>query len=96
MAVDDHSYVVIVTRGHTHDMNVLEQALRTPARYVGLMASRSKRQRIADGLRAAGFGDDDLARIHSPIGLSIGAETPAELAISIVAEMIQVRAGKTS
>jgi xanthine dehydrogenase accessory factor len=94
VTVDEQSYIVIVTRGHTHDMNVLEQALRTPARYVGLMASRTKRKRIADGLREAGFGDDDLGRVRSPIGLAIGAETPAELAISIVAEMIQVRAGK--
>ena len=94
MAVDEQSYIVIVTRGHTHDMNVLEQALRTPARYVGLMASRTKRKRIADGLRDAGLGEADLARVHSPIGLAIGAETPAELAVSIVAEMIQVRAGR--
>ena len=58
------------------------------------MASRTKRKRIADGLRAAGLDDGELDRVHSPIGLSIGAETPAELAVSIVAEMIQVRAGK--
>ncbi len=96
VTVDEQSYLVIVTRGHTHDMNVLEQALRTPAKYVGLMASRSKRKRIADSLREAGFGGDDLARVHSPIGLAIGAETPAELAISIVAEMIQVRAGESA
>jgi len=93
VAVDEDSYVVIVTRGHTHDMTVLEQALRTPARYVGLMASRTKRKRIADGLRAAGFDDETLGRVRSPIGLAIGAETPAELAVSIVAEMIKVRAG---
>lgn len=93
LAVDEQSYVVIVTRGHTHDMNVLEQALRTPARYVGLMASRTKRKRIADGLLEAGFDEEALARVHSPVGLQIGAETPAELAVSIVAEMIQVRAG---
>ncbi len=96
VTIDQQSYVVIVTRGHTHDMNVLEQALHTPAKYVGLMASRSKRKRIADSLREAGFGDHDLARVHSPIGLAIGAETPAELAVSIVAEMIQVRAGKSA
>ena len=75
-------------------MDVLEQALRTPARYVGLMASRSKRARIVAALKDAGLGDDDVARVHSPIGLAIGAETPGELAVSIVAEMIQVRAGK--
>ena len=94
VAIDEHTYIVIVTRGHTHDMTVLEQALRTPARYVGLMASRTKRKRIADGLLAAGLDAATLDRVHSPIGLSIGAETPAELAVSIVAEMIQVRAGK--
>ena len=95
LSVGEHSFVVIVTRGHVHDMDVLQQALHTPARYVGLMASRSKRDRIVAALRGAGFGDDDIARVHSPIGLRIGAETPAELAISIVAEMIQVRAGET-
>jgi xanthine dehydrogenase accessory factor len=94
--VDAASYVVIVTRGHTHDMDVLVQALRTPARYIGLMASRSKHARMVAALREAGLGEDALARVHSPIGLDIGAETPAELAVSIVAEMIQVRAGKTA
>jgi xanthine dehydrogenase accessory factor len=95
LGVDQDSYVVIVTRGHTHDRDVLEQALRTPARYVGLMASRSKHARMVAALREAGLGDDDISRVHSPIGLDIGAETPGELAVSIVAEMISVRAGKT-
>jgi xanthine dehydrogenase accessory factor len=96
LGVDAASYVVIVTRGHTHDMDVLVQALRTPARYVGLMASRSKHARMVTALREAGLDDDALSRVHSPIGLDIGAETPAELAVSIVAEMIQVRAGKSA
>jgi xanthine dehydrogenase accessory factor len=95
LGVDGASYVVIVTRGHTHDIDVLVQALRTPARYIGLMASRSKRARIVAALSEAGFGDGVLARVHCPIGLDIGAETPEELAVSILAEMIQVRAGKT-
>jgi xanthine dehydrogenase accessory factor len=90
--LDEHSYVVIVTRGHRHDFNVLAQALRTPATYVGLMSSRSKWAKIETGLRELGFDDRDIARIHSPVGLPIGAESPAELAISIVAEMIKVRA----
>jgi len=93
VAVAEHSYVVIVTRGHVHDIDVLQQALRTSARYVGLMASRGKRARIWSAMKEDGFGQDDLARVHSPIGLDIGAETPAELAVSIVAELIQVRAG---
>jgi xanthine dehydrogenase accessory factor len=96
LSVDEHSYVVIVTRGHEHDFNVLAQALRTPAAYVGLMSSRSKRKKIEAGLRELGFGDADIARIHSPVGLPIGAESPAELAISVVAEMIQVRAGRAT
>lgn len=95
LGVDGASYVVIVTRGHTHDVDVLVQALRTPARYVGLMASRRKRAKIVEALSEAGFAEDALARVHSPIGLDIGAETPEELAVSIVAELIQVRAGKT-
>jgi xanthine dehydrogenase accessory factor len=90
--VDENAYIVIVTRGHTHDMDVLQQALSTPARYVGLMASRSKRARMIAALEEAGLGDQS-SRVHSPIGLDIGAETPAELAVSIVAELIRVRAG---
>jgi xanthine dehydrogenase accessory factor len=96
VGVDEASYIVIVTRGHTHDVDVLVQALRTPARYIGLMASRRKRAKIAESLAGAGFGEDALARVHSPIGLDIGAETPEELAVSIVAELIQVRAGKSA
>jgi xanthine dehydrogenase accessory factor len=95
LGVDGASYVVIVTRGHTHDIDVLVQALRTPARYIGLMASRSKRARVVAALGEAGFGEGALARVHSPIGLDIGAETPEELAVSIVAELIRVRASKT-
>jgi len=95
LGIDEGSYIVIVTRGHTHDMDVLQQALRTPALYVGLMASRSKRARMVAALREAGFGEGEIARVRSPIGLDIGAETPGELAVSIVAEMIQVRAGKS-
>jgi xanthine dehydrogenase accessory factor len=93
VGVDERAYVVIVTRGHVHDLDVLEQALRLGARYVGLMASRSKRARMDAALREAGYGDEVIARIHSPIGLPIGAETPAELAVSIAAEIVQVRSG---
>lgn len=94
--VDAASYIVIVTRGHAHDLEVLVQALRTPARYIGLMASRSKRTRMIAALREEGIDEGALSRVHSPIGLDIGAETPAELAVSIVAEMIQVRAGRSA
>jgi xanthine dehydrogenase accessory factor len=74
-------------------MDVLEQSLRVGARYVGLMASRSKRAKMEAALRAAGYDEGSIARIHSPVGLAIGAETPAELAVSIAAEMVLVRSG---
>jgi xanthine dehydrogenase accessory factor len=93
VGADEHAYIVIVTRGHVHDMDVLEQSLRIGARYVGLMASRSKRAKMQAALRERGFDDDAIGRIHSPVGLAIGAETPAELAVSIAAEMVQVRSG---
>jgi xanthine dehydrogenase accessory factor len=90
--VTENSYIVIVTRGHHHDYAALKAALQTPARYVGLMSSRAKRARIDQALAADAFPADRVAAIRSPIGLRIGAETPAELAVSIVAEMIQARA----
>lgn len=86
-------YVIIVTRGHLHDREVLAQALRTAAGYIGMIGSRRKRQAVYESLRGEGFADADLARVHCPIGLAIGAETPEEIALSIVAELVQVRAG---
>lgn len=94
LAVDADSYVVIVTRGHLHDKEVLAQALRTPARYVGMIGSRRKRDLIYAKLKEEGFTPQDLSRVHSPIGLAIGAETPEEIAVSIVGELIQERARK--
>lgn len=85
-------YIAIMTRGHMADHAVLEQALRTPARYVGLIGSRSKMAATCKRLEESGFTEKDIARIHNPIGLPILAETPAEIAISIAAEMIRHRA----
>lgn len=84
--------VVIVTRGHLHDKTVLALILRTNAGYIGMIGSRRKRQAIYDQLLAEGFTQADLDRVHCPIGLSIDAETPEEIAVSIVAELIQSRA----
>lgn len=92
IAVDRDSYLVIVTRGHLHDRTVLAQALRTDAGYIGMIGSRRKCGLIFDELRREGFSAEDMARVHAPIGLPINAETPEEIGISIVAEMIQVRA----
>jgi len=88
-----NDYVIIVTRGHLHDREVLAQSLRTDAGYIGMIGSRRKRAAVYDSLRSEGFTDADLARVHCPIGLAIGADTPEEIALSIVAELVQVRAG---
>jgi xanthine dehydrogenase accessory factor len=87
------SYVVIVTRGHGGDLAVLRQALQCQPGYVGMIGSRRKRQLILDQLSREGFSADDLARVVCPIGLSIGAETPQEIALSIAAQIVATRAG---
>jgi xanthine dehydrogenase accessory factor len=86
-------YVVIVTRGHAWDAVVLEEAMKRPTRYVGMIGSRRKTAIIIQHLRDKGIDPDRLAAVHSPIGLAIDAETPEEIAVAIVAEMISVRRG---
>ncbi len=93
-SIDEDSYIVIVTRGHMHDRDVLAQALKTDAAYIGMIGSRKKRDTIYKNLMESGFEESDIKRIHSPIGIDIKAETPEEIAVSIVAELIQVRAEK--
>ena len=85
--------IVIVTHGHQFDAVAAAQALRTPAGYIGMIGSRRKRQHIDTLLREQGFDAVALARIHSPVGLPIGAETPEEIAVSIMAECIAHRRG---
>jgi xanthine dehydrogenase accessory factor len=94
--VEPDSFIVIVTRGHLHDLTVLAQALKTRAGYIGMIGSRRKCGLIFDELRKEGFSEDDIRRVHAPIGLPIQAETPEEIGISIVAEMIQVRSQLTT
>ena len=96
LEIDGDSYVVIVTRGHTHDRTVLQQALRTGAGYIGMLGSRKKSVEIRNSLVAEGFGEEDVSRFTCPIGLKVGAETTAEIAVSIVAELIQARSVKGS
>jgi xanthine dehydrogenase accessory factor len=91
LEMDHQSFVVIVTRGHRHDKTCLEQALRTKAGYIGMIGSRRKRDTIYRTLLSEGFTESDLARVRSPIGLAIKAETPDEIAVSIVAELIKDR-----
>lgn len=96
LPVDESSYLIIVTRGHIHDMTVLAQALKTKAKYIGMIGSRRKTGLIYEKLLEKGFSRDDLDRVHAPIGIDIGAETPAEIAVSIVAELIMARSGKNA
>jgi xanthine dehydrogenase accessory factor len=88
------AYAVIVTRGHKHDFDALRLLAPAGLRYVGLIGSRAKVKRIYDALRAEGMTADALERIHAPIGLDIGAITPQEIAVSILAELIAVKHGK--
>lgn len=85
------SYILIVTRGHIHDEEVLEWALNQDSYYLGMMGSRTKRDTIYKQLIAKGATSDQLTKVHCPIGIDIGAETPQELAVSIVAELISVQ-----
>jgi xanthine dehydrogenase accessory factor len=87
-ASDPRAYIVIVTRGHMYDTAVLSQALATQAGYIGMIGSARKRDEVYAVLRAQGAGEEALAKVHCPIGLTSGAETPEEIAISIVAECI--------
>lgn len=93
LPIDGNAFVVILTRGHTHDKTVLMQALRTNAGYIGMIGSRRKRDLIYQSLLEQGFTQQDFDRVHAPIGVAIDAETPEEIAVSIVAELIQARAG---
>jgi xanthine dehydrogenase accessory factor len=92
LEIDRDSCLVILTRGHLHDKTVLEQALKTDAGYIGMIGSRRKRDLIYMELITKGFNKADFERVHAPIGFAIGAETPEEIAVSIVAELIQARA----
>ena len=86
------SFVVIVTRGHRFDRKVLAQALATQAGYIGMIGSARKRDTIYRGLEDDGVDPSELTRVHSPVGLDIEAETPAEIAVSIAAQLVEHRA----
>jgi xanthine dehydrogenase accessory factor len=91
LAPNDTSYIVIVTRGHRDDMRVLRWAAETPARYVGMIGSQRKTISIYKELEKEGIAAKKLARVYAPVGIDIGAITPEEIAISIVAELIARR-----
>ncbi len=90
-----HAYAVIVTRGHTNDLEALRALAPRELRYLGLIGSRAKVARIYEALAADQMPPDVLRRVHAPIGLDIGAVTPQEIAVSILAELIAVKHGKS-
>jgi xanthine dehydrogenase accessory factor len=94
LEINDSSYIVIVTRGHQDDTRILEWAVKTQAVYIGMIGSRKKVVTAFSYLKTKGITAEQLDRVHSPIGLPIGAETPEEIAVSIMAEVIQVRRQK--
>jgi len=85
------SYLVIVTRGHRDDMRVLAWAVRTPSRYVGMIGSKRKVLSVYQALEREGYRAEEFASVYAPIGLDIGALSPEEIAVSILAELIAVR-----
>ncbi|HEX4941950.1 MAG TPA: XdhC family protein [Actinomycetota bacterium] len=89
--VDDRSFVVVATQGH-YDEAALEQALATPAAYIGLVASRTRSEAVLGYLRDRGASDDDLARVHAPAGLDLGHLPSEEIAAAILAEIVQRKA----
>ncbi len=91
--VDQRTVICVLTHDPKFDVPLLEVALRTPAAYIGAMGSRRTHDDRLERLRKAGLADDELARLRSPIGLDLGARTPEETAISVAAELIQLRWG---
>jgi xanthine dehydrogenase accessory factor len=96
LAPSESAYIVIVTRGHRDDMRILRWAVTTPARYVAMIGSKRKVISVIRELQKEGVPETAFERVHAPMGLEIGAITPEEIAVSVVAEMIAVRRAATS
>lgn len=92
--ITEEDYVVIMTPGHQGDYEVLSQVLRTPAKYIGCIGSKRKIAVTRERLLADGFTEAEIGRVHAPIGLPIGGETPAEVAVSVAAQLIACRSGR--
>lgn len=96
VALTREDWVVIMTRGHRDDLLIQSQVMKTPVRYIGVIGSRQKTAAVTAKLREMGFSDGDFERVWAPIGLPIQSETPAEIAVSITAQLILERAGGLS
>ena len=90
---DENSYIIIVTRGHKGDLQVLRGALKQKRAYLGMIGSRKKNRILFDKLLEEGVAQEQLDKVYAPIGEAIYAETPEEIGVSIAAEIIRVRSG---
>ena len=95
LKINKASYLVVACRGHLEDQEVLVEAVKTPACYIGLIGSKKKVKTVFSNLKAEGISQENIGRIHAPIGIPIVSETPEEIAVSIMAEIIDVRRKKT-
>jgi xanthine dehydrogenase accessory factor len=93
--LDDQTYVAIMTRGHSHDMECLLQVIEAPVAYIGMIGSRRRVRGVLDLIKEQGYSDERLAGVRAPIGLDIGAQTPEEIALSVMAEVVKARRGGT-
>lgn len=91
--IDETTYIVVVTRGHKHDEAAVRTVVQSPAAYIGMIGSRRRAGAVMKLIRDSGVPAETLARVRTPIGLDIGAETPEEIAVSIVGELLTVRLG---
>ncbi len=91
--IDETTYIVVVTRGHKHDEAAVRTVVTSPAAYIGMIGSRRRAGAVMKLIRDSGVSVETLARVRTPIGLDIGAETPEEIAVSIVGELLTVRLG---
>ncbi len=92
--INNDTYIVLVTRGHTHDVECLLEVLDSPARYIGMIGSKRRIKAVFELLeREQGLDPAKFSRVYSPVGLDIGAETPAEIAVAVIAEIINVYRG---
>lgn len=94
ISVDQFSYIIVVTRGHQHDKEALKAVIKSKATYIGMIGSKKKVKEVFERLIDEGIEKKLLEKVHAPIGLDIGSQTPAEIAVSIVAEIVAHKYGK--
>ena len=95
VTLDAYSFVVVLSHDEKFDLPTVERALRSRVPYIGAMGSRATHERRLAKLQALGFGETDLARVRTPIGLDLGARTPEEIALAVLAEVVAVRHGRS-